>query len=297
WLEAVHALPGAVAGVRPVAGAAIRGPRATRRRRREAVRRAGARRPRAALRDVALTGRFAAGGGRWLEAVHALPGAVAGVRPVAGAAVRGPRAGRRRGGEAVGRAGARRPRAALRDVALTGRFAAGGGRWQEGVHAGAVAVAGVRPVAGAAGRGPRAGRRLGQEAVRRTVARRPRAALGDVALTGRCAADGGRCQEAVLAVPGAVAGVRPVAGAAVRGPRASRCLGLEAVRRTVARRTRAALGNVALTGRRAADGGRCQEAVLAVPGAVAGVRPVAGAAVRGPRATRCLGLEAVRRAG
>src|SRR5262249_38787671 len=109
-------------------GAPVRGPRAGRRRGREAVRRAGARRPRAALRDVALTGRFAAGGGRWLEAVHALPGAVAGVRPVAGAAVRGPRAGRRRGREAVWRAGVRRPRAALGDVALTCRCAADGGR-------------------------------------------------------------------------------------------------------------------------------------------------------------------------
>src|SRR5262249_16202961 len=154
WLEAVHALPGAVAGVRPVAGAAIRGPRATRRRRREAVRRAGARRPRAALRDVALTGRFPAGGGRCLQAVHPLRGAVAGVRPVAGAAVRGPRAGRRRGREAVGRAGARRPPASLRDVPPTGRFAAGGGRWLEAVHALPGAVAGVRPVAGAAVRGP-----------------------------------------------------------------------------------------------------------------------------------------------
>src|SRR5262249_59199167 len=135
--------------------------------------------------------------------------------------VGGHRATRWPGLEAACRAGARRTRAALRDVALTSRRAAGGSQWQEGVQAGALAVAGVRPVAGAAGRGPRAGRRLGQEAVRRAVARRPRAALGNVALTGRCAADGGRCQEAVLAVPGAVAGVRPVAGAAVRGPRAT----------------------------------------------------------------------------
>src|SRR5262249_49700048 len=157
----------------------------------------------------------------------------------------------------------------------TGRRAADGGRCQEAVLAVPGAVAGVRPVAGDRERVVQGNRRLGLEAVRRAGARRTRAALGNVALTGRRAADGGRCQEAVLAVPGAVAGVRPVAGAAVRGPRATRRLGLEAVRRAGARRTRAALGNVALTGRRAADGGRCQEAVLAVPGAVAGVRPVA----------------------
>src|SRR5262249_13401500 len=94
--------------------------------------------------------------------------------------------------EAVLRAGARRTRAALGDVTLTGRGAADGGRWLEAVHAGAVAVAGVRPVAGAAVRGPRAGRRRRREALRRAVVRSTRAALGDVALTGRGAADGGR---------------------------------------------------------------------------------------------------------
>src|SRR5258705_264599 len=98
------------------------------RRRLEAVRRAGARRTRAALGDVALTSRRAADGGRWLETLHAPPHAVAGVRPVAVTAVRGPRAGRRRRLEAVRRAGARRTRAALADVALTGRRAADGGR-------------------------------------------------------------------------------------------------------------------------------------------------------------------------
>src|SRR4030095_16432789 len=54
---------------------------------------------------------------------------------------------------------------------------------------------GVRPVAGAAVRRSRAGRRRGLEAVRRAETRRSRAALGDVALTRRGAADGGRRLE------------------------------------------------------------------------------------------------------
>src|SRR5262249_22330713 len=155
-LEAVHALPGAVTGVRPVAGAAVRGPRAGRRRRLEAVLRAGARRPRATLRDVALTSRRAADGGCGLEAVHALPSAVAAGLPGAGAAVPGPRAGRRRRLEAVLRAGPRPPRATLRPYTTPFRPAADGGCGLEAVHALPSAVAGVRPVAGAAVRGPRA---------------------------------------------------------------------------------------------------------------------------------------------
>src|SRR5439155_1378529 len=127
-LEAVHAVTGTVAGVRPVAGTAVQRPDAGRRRRLETVRRACARGPRAALRHVALTRRGAARRGRRLEAVHAVAGTVAGVRPVTGTAVRGPDAGRRRRLEAVRRARARRPRAALRHVALTRRGTARRGR-------------------------------------------------------------------------------------------------------------------------------------------------------------------------
>src|SRR5206468_285846 len=121
-------------------------------------------------------------------------------------------------------------------------------------------------------------------------------ALGDIALTGRGTARRRRWLVAVHAVIGAVAGVRPVAGTTVRGPYAGCSRGLEAVRRAVARVTRAALGDIALTGRGTARRGRCLVAVHAVIGAVAGIRPVTGTTVRGPYAGCSRGLEAVRRA-
>src|SRR4029453_3208483 len=130
---------------RPVAGPAIRRPRAGSRRGLESVRRARARRPRAALGNIALTRRGTEDGGRGLEAGDAVTGAVAGVRPVAGSTTRRPRAAGRRGPEGVGRALTRRTRAALGDVALARRGTADGGRGLEAVHAQAISVAGVPP--------------------------------------------------------------------------------------------------------------------------------------------------------
>src|SRR5439155_894942 len=185
-----------VTGVRPIAGAAEVGREAGRGRRLEAVRRAGARGARTTLRYVTLPRRGAAGGRRGQVAVHAMPSTVTGVRPIAGAAVGGPDAGRRRRLEAVRRAGARGARTTLRYVTLPRRGAASGRRGQVAVHAMPSTVTGVRPIAGAAVGGPDAGRRRRLEAVRRAGARGARATLRYVTLPGRGAA-GGRCgQEA-----------------------------------------------------------------------------------------------------
>ena len=170
-LEAVHA----------GAGARRRSPSRRRRHRsRSPCRpssRAGSRPPdrhptsRAALRHVARTAEARQIGGRWLEAVHAGAGVPSQrVRPVADATIRGPRAGRRRGLEAVRRAGTRRPGAALRHVARHRPRRGNRRRCLEAVRRQAPASrAESVHVAGATVRGPRAGRRRGLEAVRRTA--------------------------------------------------------------------------------------------------------------------------------
>src|SRR5258707_10968255 len=81
-LEAVNTVAGSVAGVRSVADAAIRGPRAGRGRRLEAIRRASSRRTTAALHDLAWTRRRTARRGRGLVAVNTVAGSIAGVRSV-----------------------------------------------------------------------------------------------------------------------------------------------------------------------------------------------------------------------
>src|SRR4029450_2882828 len=90
------------------------------------------------------------------------------------------------------RAGPRRPRAALRVVALSRRRAADRGRRSEAVLAVARSVARVARVAGAVIRRPDAGGRARLEPVRRAFTRRTRAALRYVALARRRAADRGR---------------------------------------------------------------------------------------------------------
>src|SRR5439155_1451137 len=120
---------------------------------------------------------------------------------------------------------------------------------------------------------------VGLEAVRGTGVRRAVAALGDVALVHRRAADRGALRVRRAVVVDAVAALGEVAGAC-RRPADRRTL---SVRRTVVADAVTALRHVAHTGRRAADGG-----ALRVRGAVARAR-------RGPEGDRRR-LEAVRRA-
>src|SRR6185436_365635 len=283
--------------IRSVTDAAIRRAGAGRRRGREPVRRARARRTGAALRHVALTGRLAAGRGRRLVPIDAVAGTVAGVRSVTDAAVGRPGAGRRRGREPVHRARARRTVAALRHVALTGRLAAGRRRRLVAIDAVAGTIAGIRSVTDAAIRRARAGRRRGREPIRRARARRTGAALRHVALTGRLAAGRGRRLVPIDAVAGTVAGVRSVTDAAVGRPGAGRRRGREPIRRARARRTATAFRHVARTRRRAAGRGGRLVPVDAVPRSVAGVGCVAVTAVRGARTRGRRRGEAVRRAG
>src|SRR5262249_58067928 len=134
--------------------------------RREAVRRAGARRARAALRNIALTGRWTADRRRWAEPIDARPRAVAGIGRIASAAVRGPLARRRRRSEAIRRAGARRAGAAFLDEIGRASCRERGRRWAEPVYAQARAVARVGDVARSAVRGSGARRRRRREPVR-----------------------------------------------------------------------------------------------------------------------------------
>src|SRR5207253_6984636 len=113
-LEDVHAGgragPGAVIGGVVVAGRALRGARAVCRRGLEDIGRAGARAAGAALGHVALAGGTAADGAAGLEDVGGGAGGGGGVVGgvvVAGPAMRGARAVRRRGVEDIGRAAAR----------------------------------------------------------------------------------------------------------------------------------------------------------------------------------------------
>src|SRR5439155_22056263 len=94
--------------------------------------------PRTRLRPAALARRAPARVAGRPEDVHARvagPRAVVGRVVVARAALRGPRTAGRRGGEAVRRARARRPRAGLRHVALARRGPACEAGRPEGVHA------------------------------------------------------------------------------------------------------------------------------------------------------------------
>ena len=148
----------------------------------------------------------------------------------------------------------------------------------------------VGPVAGAALGSARAAHRISREAVRRTRARRARTALGDVALTVRCAAGRRRRQEDVHAgvtAPRAVVG--PVASAALRSTRAAHRISREAVRRT---RTRAVagLGYVASTRSRRAAYGRVRLVVGLAYARVARIgvvaRPARRVAAGRPRGLR-----------